>query len=140
MQRIGPDYRKMFYVTAPVASWLSGPQVVAILKKGIIIGSTMSAEHSRTYSDDDDDCDDAGRMESVPNSGAEDGSSYGATMDSERSRHGKFSVNKDHETEDDSNDSSSHTPTHTFRRRRMLSVSPCKSPSPLPMEHELELF
>jgi hypothetical protein len=43
--------------------------------------------------DDDDDCDDAERMESELNSGAEDGASDGASMDSERSRHGKLSAN-----------------------------------------------
>ena len=73
MQRLGPNDRKTFFVTAPVVGRLSGPQVVAILKKEIIIGFTMSAEHSRTYSEDDDDCDDAERMESEHNSGAEDG-------------------------------------------------------------------
>ncbi len=36
MQRLGPDGRKTFYVTAPVASQSSGPQVVAISKKEII--------------------------------------------------------------------------------------------------------
>jgi hypothetical protein len=140
MQRLGPNDRKTFFVTAPVVGRLSGPQVVAILKKEIIIGFTMSAEHSRTYSEDDDDCDDAQRMESELNSGAEDGASDGATMDSERSRHGKLSVNQDPATEDDSNDSSSHTPAQKSKRRRMLSMSPCRSPSPLPMEAELEPF
>ncbi len=71
----------------------------------------MSAEHSRTYSEEDDDCDDGERMESELNSGAKDGASDGATMDSERSRHGKLSVNQEPATEDDLNDSSSHTPT-----------------------------
>ncbi len=33
----------------------------------------ISSKHSRTYFDDDDDCDDAGRMESVHNYVAEDG-------------------------------------------------------------------
>jgi len=47
MQRLGPNDRKTFFVTAPVVGRLSGPQVVAILKKEIIIGFTMSAEHSR---------------------------------------------------------------------------------------------
>jgi hypothetical protein len=42
-------------------------------KKEIIIGSMISSKHSRTYFDDDDDCDDAGRMESVHNYVAEDG-------------------------------------------------------------------
>ena len=141
MQRLGPNDRKTVFVTAPVVGRLSGPQVVAILKKEIIIGFTMSAEHSRTYSeDDDDDFDDAERLESELNSGAEDGASDGATMDSERSRHGKLSVNQDPATEDDSNDSSSHTPAQKSKRRRMLSISPCRSPSPLPMEAELEPF
>jgi hypothetical protein len=94
----------------------------------------MSAERSRTYSDDDNDSEDAEIMESVPNSGAEDGASDGTTMDSERSRHGKLSVNRDHETKDDSNDSSSHTPAQKSKRQRTLSLSPCKLPSPLTME------
>ena len=79
-------------------------------------------------------------MESELNSGAEDGASDGATIYSERSHHGKLSVNQDLATEDDSNDSSSHTPAQKSKRRRMLSVSPCKSPTPLPMEAELEPF
>ena len=64
MQRLGPNDRKTFFVTAPVVGRLSCQQVVAILKKEIIIGSTMADEHSRTYSEDDEDCDDAERMES----------------------------------------------------------------------------
>ena len=42
----------------------------------------MSAENSRTYSSDDDAESNYGAMESVPNSGAEDGASDGAGMDS----------------------------------------------------------
>ncbi len=79
-------------------------------------------------------------MESVPNSGGEDGASYGATMDLERISHGKLSVNRDHETEDDSNDSSSHTLAQKSECLRTLSLSPCKSPCPLPMQAELEPF
>jgi hypothetical protein len=58
-------------------------------------------------------------MESELNSGAEDGASNGAPMDSERSHHGKLSVNQDPVTEDDLNDSSSHTPAQKSKRRRM---------------------
>ena len=80
-------------------------------KKDFII--TMSAENSRTYSTDDDAESNYGAMDSVSNSGAEDGASDGAGMDSEKIRHGKLSLDKAAETEDDSadsNDSSSHTP------------------------------
>ena len=54
----------------------------------------MSAENSRTYSTDDDAESNYGVMESVPNSEAEDGTSYAAGMDSEKNRHGKLSLNK----------------------------------------------
>ena len=101
----------------------------------------MSAENSRTYSTDDDAVSSYGGMESVPNSGAEDGASDGAGMDSEKIRHGKLSMSKSLETEDDasddSNDSSSHTPAQKPKRRRQLSMSPQsppKSPSPIPAE------
>ena len=94
----------------------------------------MSAENSRTYSTDDDGESNYGAMESVHNSGAEDGASDGAGMDSEKIRHGKLSLSKSAETEDDasddSNDSSSHTPAQKPKRRRHLSMSPPKSPSP----------
>ena len=83
-------------------------------------------------------------MESVSNSRAKDGASNAAGMDSESCRHGKLSLNKALETEDesvDSNDSSSHPPAQKPKRWRRLSMSPpCKSPSPLPPEPELEPF
>ena len=143
MQRFRPRLPKTLYATAPVAGRSLGPQVVAISKK-IKIGSTMSAENSRTYSTDDDAESNYEAMESVSNSGAEDGASNGAGMDTEKIRHGKLSLNKSVETEDDSvdsNDSSSHTPAQKSKRRRRLSMSPpCKSPSPLHPEPELEPF
>ena len=113
-------------------------------KKEIVPGSTMSAENSRTYSTDDDAESNYGEMESVSNSGAEDGASDGAGIDSKTIRHGKLSLSKAAETEDDdsvdSNDSSSHTPAQKPKRRRQLSMSPPKSPSPTPPEPELEPF
>ena len=100
----------------------------------------MSAENSRTYSTDDDAESNYGAMESVHNSGAEDGASDGAGMDSEKIRHGKLSLNNELETDDDSNDSSSHTPAQKSKRRRHLAMSPPKSPLPIPPEPELEPF
>ena len=104
----------------------------------------MSAENSRTYSTDDDADSNYGAMESMPNSEAEDGACDGAGMDSEKIRHGKLSLNKAAETEDDSvdsNDSSSHTPAQKPKRQRRLAMSsPGKSPSPIPPEPELEPF
>ena len=104
----------------------------------------MSAENSRTYSTDDDAESNYRAMESVPNSRAEDGASDGAGMDSDKCRHGKFSLDNELETDNesvDSNDSSSHTPAQKPKRQRRLSMSPpCKSPSPLPPEPELEPF
>ncbi len=70
-QRLGPDRRKIKYLTAPVASQSLGLQVVAISKKEIIIGSTMSAGNSRDDIDDYSSDSSFGRMESVHNSGAE---------------------------------------------------------------------
>ena len=108
------------------------------------IGSTMSAENSRTYSTDDDSDSNYGAMETASNSGAEDEASDGAGMDSETIRHGKLSLNNELETDDDSvdsNDSSKYTPAQKPKRRRRLSMSPpFKSPSPLPPEPELEPF
>ncbi len=82
----------------------------------------MSSKHSRAYSESEDGVN-YGRMESVPNSGAEDGASNGARMDSERSSNGKLSVNKVLETKDNSNDSSSHTQAQKSKRRQILSMS-----------------
>ena len=79
----------------------------------------------------------------MPNSGAEDGASDGAGMDSEKIRHGKLSLNNELETDNDSvdsNDSSSHTPAQKPKRWRHLCMSPPKSPSPIPPEPELEPF
>ena len=91
MQRSRPRFPKTLYVTAPVAGRSLGPQVVAISKKKNVV-ITMSAENSRTYSTDDDAESNYGVMESVPNSEAEDGTSYAAGMDSEKNRHGKLSL------------------------------------------------
>ena len=104
----------------------------------------MSAENLRTYSTDDDADSDYGAMETASNSGADDGASDGAGMDSDKCRHGKFSLDNELETDNesvDSNNSSSHTPAQKPKRQRRLSMSPpCKSPSPLPPEQELEPF
>ncbi len=81
-------------------------------------------------------------MESLHNSGAEDGAPDGAGMDKESGRHGELFADKQLETENDSEDSddlSNHTLAPKSRRSK-LSMSPCKSPSPLPMEPELEQF
>ncbi len=141
-QRSGLDSCKTLYVTSPVASLSPGPQVVAILKKRNHHRSTMSNENSRDYVDDYSDDFGYGGMESVHNSGAEDGGPDGAGMDSESSCHGKLSASKQLDTEnysDDLNDSSNHTPALKSRRGK-LSLSPCKLPLPLPMEPELEPF
>ena len=144
MQRFRPRLLKTPYVTAPVAGRSLGQQVVAISKKEITISSTMPTENSRTYSIDDDAESNCGAMESVSNSGAKDGASDAAGMDKESLGHGKLSLNKGVETEDDSddsNDSSKHTPAQKPKRRRRLCMSPpYKSPSPLPPEPELEPF
>ena len=92
----------------------------------------MSVEHLRTNSDPEDGSDDAGRMESVPNYGAEDGTLDGARMDQERSCHGNLSADQVLETKDesiDSNDSFSHTPAQKPKRQRLY-MPPSKSPSP----------
>jgi len=131
MQRFRPDVLITFYVTASVAGRALGPQV----------SFSMAEDHSRTYSDYEDDDGAYGRMESVPNSGAEDDAPDAEKMDTERSRHGKLSASKQLDTEndsEDSNDSSTHTPAQKPKRRRFPSTSPCRSPSPLPMDPELE--
>jgi hypothetical protein len=131
MQRFRPDVLITFYVTASVAGRALSPQV----------SFSMAEDHSRTYSYYEDDDGAYGRMESVPNSGAEDDAPDAEKMDTERSRHGKISASKQLDTEndsEDSNDSSTHTPAQKPKRRRFPSTSPCRSPSPLPMEPELE--
>jgi hypothetical protein len=56
--------------------------------------ATMADEHSREYEDDySSDSGDEG-MESLHNSGAEDGAPDGAGMESESSRDGELSVSK----------------------------------------------
>ena len=52
----------------------------------------------RDYNDDYSSDSSYGAMESVHNSGAEDGAPDGATMDSEKSRHGKLFANDDNQT------------------------------------------
>ena len=122
-------------MTAPVASRSLGPQVVAISKKDIVPGSTMSAENSRDYNDDYPSDSSYGAMEtpleSVNSSGAEDGAPDGATMDSEKSRHGNLSAKDASVSEvEDSQDSSNHTPAQKTKRLR-LNSPPAKSPSPV---------
>ncbi len=132
MQRLGPDGRKTLYMTAPVASRSLGPQVVAITpKKKIKIISTMSAENSKDYGDESTSDSSYGRMESEQNSGGEDGAPDGATLDPERSRHGKSSA-KDHmyDTAPDSDDSPSHTPAQKSKRM-LFTSSPAKTLSPV---------
>ena len=60
----------------------------------------MADEPSRTYSDYEDDGNDYGRMDSVSNSGAEDGAPEAEKMDAERNRHGKVSAKQDLSIED----------------------------------------
>ncbi len=55
----------------------------------IIIGSTMSAENSRDYVVDYSSDSSLGEMQSVHNSGDENGASEGAIMDTESSSHGE---------------------------------------------------
>ena len=52
MQQLGPGGSKILYMTAPVASWSLGQQVVAISQKRIKISSTMSAVNLRVCYDD----------------------------------------------------------------------------------------
>ena len=141
MQRLGPDDRKTLYLTAPVAGRSLGPQVVAITQKKIKIISTMSAENSKDYGDEYSSDSSYGRMESVHNSGAEDGAPDGATLDSDRSRHGKSSA-KDHmyDTDpdsEDSEDSTNHTPAQKSKRLPFTSP-PTQSQSPVPDLSDLD--
>ena len=136
MQRLGSDGRKSLCMTAPVASQSLGPQVVAISQK-IKIGSTMSAEHSRGHTDDYLSDSSYGAMESVHNSGAEDGAHDDATMDSEKSRHGKLSAKDDLVSEvDDSQNSSNHTPAQKSKRLRLNSPL-ARSQSPVANQPDL---
>ena len=132
MQRLGPDCRKTLYMTAPQSR--AGHPARKLLqspKKKIKIISTMSAKNSKDYGDESTSDSSYGGMESEQNSGAEDGAPEGATLDSERSRHGKSSA-KDHmyDTAPDSEDSSSHTPAQKSKRM-LLTSSPAKSQSPI---------
>ncbi len=81
-----------------------GQQAVAISKKEkeIFIGSTMADEISRDYDNDYSSDSSDGGMESVHNSGAEDGTPDGAGMDQASSRHGELSASKQFETDNDS--------------------------------------
>jgi hypothetical protein len=98
----------------------------------------MSAENSKDYGDEYSSDSSYGRLESMHNSGAEDGVPDGATLDSERSRHGKSSA-KDHlyDTVPDSEDSSNHTPAQNSKRLRFKSP-PTKSQSLVPDLSDLE--
>ncbi len=127
MQRLGPDGRKTLYMTAPVAGRSPGCN----LEKRNHHRATMADEHSREYEDDYSSDSGEGGMESMHNSGPEDGAPDGAEMDSEISRHGELSASKQLETENDSDDSDgsiNHTPAQKSRRPK-LALSPCKSPS-----------